>query len=266
MSKKFVVPLSYQELFEGAADYHNFDKPSTEELLKNVTFKAASLNAQAPIFYVGDYTLGKYVYLDPSCEILLGYSKEYIAEAGQNFYNNIIHPTDFAIFNKHIFPKNIGFLQSQPLGERYKYSCSYNYRVKVKAGHQLTVLQRATYYLHPQTGHPLASVGFIIDITHFKEGTKVIHTIEKIDRSFGALSADPVFKAVYYPEKDAGSLTKRESEILQLIANGLTSKEISDRLFLSVHTVNNHRKSLLRKTNCSTVSGLISYAAKNNLI
>lgn len=42
-------------------------------------------------------------------------------------------------------------------------------------------------------------------------------------------------------------LTKRETEILRLIQKGLLSKEIADRLCVSIHTVNIHRQNLLRK-------------------
>jgi PAS domain-containing protein len=217
------ISNSYAELFELAGNYHNFPKPSADHLLQNMGYRALSLNAQAPIFYAGDYTQGKYLYLDPSCELLLGYNKEYIASAGQHFFNSLIHPADYRIFNTHVFPENMRFLQHQPAAERLNYSCSYNYRVKVRAGHYITVLQRSTYYLHPITGHPLASVGFIIDISHFKEGSSIVHTIERIDRNFSVLSAEPVLKAVYYPDKEVSLLSKRETEILQLIVAGSTS-------------------------------------------
>jgi DNA-binding CsgD family transcriptional regulator len=263
---EFLISASYQDLFEQASSYHSFPKPTAEMLLQKMGYKTISLNAQAPIFYAGDYTKGQYLYLDPSCELLLGYNKEYIASAGQHFYNNLIHPSDYKIFNVDIFPQNIRFLKKQPLADRLNYSCSYNYRLKVRSGNYIMVLQRATYYLHPETGHPLASVGFIINITHFKEGTSIVHTIERIDRNFSTLSAEPVFKAVHYPDIKNGLLSKRESQILQLIYNGLNSKEIADRLYLSVHTINNHRKNILRKTNTSNITETIRYAQTNGLL
>jgi DNA-binding CsgD family transcriptional regulator len=120
--------------------------------------------------------------------------------------------------------------------------------------------------LHPVTGHPLASVGFVIDITHFKEGTKIIHTIERIDRNFSVLSAEPVYKMVYYPDKNSDLLSKREVEILQLIYEGLSSQKISEKLFVSIYTINNHRKNILHKTNCNNTSELLGYALKNGLL
>lgn len=52
-------------------------------------------------------------------------------------------------------------------------------------------------------------------------------------------------------------LTNREFEILKLIASGLNSKQIADKLFLSVHTVNTHRRNILNKTDMEHISDLI---------
>lgn len=55
-------------------------------------------------------------------------------------------------------------------------------------------------------------------------------------------------------------LSNREKEILQLIANGKTSKEISESLFIAKTTVDTHRKNMIRKLNLSSGSELIKYA------
>lgn len=55
-------------------------------------------------------------------------------------------------------------------------------------------------------------------------------------------------------------LSKREREILQLIANGKTSKEISSELFIAKSTVDTHRKNMIRKLNLSNGNELIKYA------
>ena len=61
-------------------------------------------------------------------------------------------------------------------------------------------------------------------------------------------------------------LTKRELDVLVLIAKGLMNKEIADKLNISIHTVISHRKNVTRKTNIKSVAGLAMYALMNNLI
>jgi DNA-binding NarL/FixJ family response regulator len=62
------------------------------------------------------------------------------------------------------------------------------------------------------------------------------------------------------------NLTKRELEILQLIAEGFTDAEIADKLFISQRTVNGHRASLIAKTGSRNTVNLLTYAIKNGLV
>ena len=61
-------------------------------------------------------------------------------------------------------------------------------------------------------------------------------------------------------------LTQRELEILQLVAEELTSEMIAEKLFISPRTVETHRKNIIAKTNSNTLVGLIKYAVRNDLI
>lgn len=61
-------------------------------------------------------------------------------------------------------------------------------------------------------------------------------------------------------------LSSREIEIVRLIAQELTSTEISRKLFISEHTVETHRKNIARKTGVKTVVGLLNYAREHGLI
>ncbi len=62
------------------------------------------------------------------------------------------------------------------------------------------------------------------------------------------------------------NLSKREIEILKLICQENTNKEIAEQLFLSVRTIEGHRNRLLLKTNSKNTAGLVMYAIINNII
>lgn len=61
-------------------------------------------------------------------------------------------------------------------------------------------------------------------------------------------------------------LSSREKEVLQLIADGMTNPQIATKLFLSMHTVDSHRKNLLTKFAVNNTASLIKLAAKYNLV
>lgn len=61
-------------------------------------------------------------------------------------------------------------------------------------------------------------------------------------------------------------LTSREREILQLIAEGYTSKEIAKQLFISIKTVTSHRQNIIQKLDIHDIAGLTRYAIEKGLI
>jgi len=61
------------------------------------------------------------------------------------------------------------------------------------------------------------------------------------------------------------NLTKRELEILSLVAQAKSNAEIADGLFISPQTVGAHRKNIMRKLNISTTAGLVRFAIENQL-
>ena len=62
------------------------------------------------------------------------------------------------------------------------------------------------------------------------------------------------------------TLSKRESEVLELISLGLTTKEIAESLFLSDHTIISHRKNLLIKMDVKNTAGLVRRAFEKGLL
>ena len=61
-------------------------------------------------------------------------------------------------------------------------------------------------------------------------------------------------------------LTKREIEVLKLIAEGLTNPEIASRLYLSARTVDTHRTNLMRKLKIHDIAGLVTYAITRSIM
>lgn len=61
-------------------------------------------------------------------------------------------------------------------------------------------------------------------------------------------------------------LTEREIEIVRLIANELSNKQIADKLFISERTVESHRKNIFRKAGAHTVVGVVRYAMDHKLL
>ena len=61
-------------------------------------------------------------------------------------------------------------------------------------------------------------------------------------------------------------LSEREQEVLKLIVKEHSNQEIADQLFISLRTVDAHKRNLLEKTGAKNIAGLVVYAINNNLI
>lgn len=88
-----------------------------------------------------------------------------------------------------------------------------------------------------------------------------------------SVSHKVVEKLMQFPKKGAkitnasyDTLTSREQEIMVLLAEGLSSKEIAEKLFISPKTVDNHRTNILRKLNLHSTIELIRYASRLGII
>jgi DNA-binding NarL/FixJ family response regulator len=74
------------------------------------------------------------------------------------------------------------------------------------------------------------------------------------------------------PEAEAGGpceglkISSREAEIIRYVAEGLTNKEIADKLYLSAHTVTTHRKNIMSKLGVNNTAGLVLFAIRNNIV
>ena len=100
----------------------------------------------------------------------------------------------------------------------------------------------------------LAHCDFVLDITSSK--AILMHNFVQFIAKMGLINN----------EKDSGSISERESDVLRLVALGYTNNEISERLFISVHTVMTHRKNITRKLGIKTVAGLTVYSILNKLV
>ncbi|HET6993104.1 MAG TPA: response regulator transcription factor [Bacteroidia bacterium] len=61
-------------------------------------------------------------------------------------------------------------------------------------------------------------------------------------------------------------ISERETEIIRLVSEGFTNKEIADKLFLSAHTVTTHRKNIMAKLGVNNTAGLVLFAIRNNIV
>lgn len=88
---------------------------------------------------------------------------------------------------------------------------------------------------------------------------KILETIHSVD-------IDPNADDIESFSCEPINLSLREQEIITLIAEGMTNTVIAERLFLSPHTVNTHRKNIMQKLGVKNTASIVMYAVKSNLV
>lgn len=221
------------------------------------------LNHSVPMIYLLDYTTCKYAFVSNQCDALgLPYKK--MMGGGIDFVIDRYHPADLKLFSDHIFPDRLKMLKDIPADEHKDHIFSFNYRIKNSSGEYVNIIQRNSFIQSDENGNPLLSLGVVTNIDHFKEASPVIQLMEKVDPGTG--SVELVTKNSYYLHEEDKIFSKREQEVLLYLAEGLTSKQIADKLFISEHTIINHKRNMHHKSNTQNNAALINFAFRQHLL
>lgn len=139
--------------------------------------------------------------------------------------------------------------------------------IKLQASNILVVTNEV------EKGHiqNLLSLGVKGIVTKRCSQTEIIHAIESVAKS-NRFFCNSILEIVMAPHEEVGQnceptdLSKREFEVLELIAKGFRTADIAEKLFVSIHTINSHRKNILKKLKLKSPAQLIVYAIESKLV
>jgi PAS domain S-box-containing protein len=185
---------------------------------------------------------------------LLGYTNEELGNDEADWMN-LINPRDLESFSQ----KLAAHLQ----GETANFENEH--QLRHKDGHWVSVEAKGKVTLRDNDHNPLRMVGTILDISQRKrlneEGLDLLKRVETLIRE--GSSRSPVKSQ---NGKPAESLTKRQRQILGMIAAGMTSAEIGKQLHLSTQTVISHRRNLMAKLDLHSTAEVTRYAIDHHLL
>lgn len=240
------------------------------DVSKNDPFKGPSLKLKKPKEMLNFFSVGSFYYyyfnlataefefISPEIEEVLGYDPKTLTAIE---FMDGIHPEDKPYFIQ-FENASIEFFKSLDSNQFMRYKIQYDYRVKTKSGAYKRILHQLMILEFNEKKGVLRSLGIHTDISHIKkDGTPVL--------SFIGFENDPSYFDVFGKENSlklaptTPLFSKREKEVLKFIVEGKTSLSMAEELFISLHTVNAHRKKILEKSGCKTVAELISKTIHN---
>lgn len=115
--------------------------------------------------------------------------------------------------------------------------------------------------------------GYILKNSGRKELITAINTLMNGENYFSDEVKNVIIKELIRKKTNQGKisgeiipLTPRELDVLRYIIDEHTNQEIAEKLFISIRTVDAHRRNLLEKTGSRNTAGLVKFAIKNNLL
>ncbi|WP_319500812.1 LuxR C-terminal-related transcriptional regulator [uncultured Draconibacterium sp.] len=237
--------------------------PVKSELYLNIIEQVVNIFTPGRFYYyIMNFETLEMDYVDSRIETVLGVNtKDWSLER----LFELVHPEDQEqMYRKE--EKAVEFtLNRISKDEILKYKVVYLLRLRHANGNYKTILQQSKALTLSEDGKVQQVLGIHTDVTHLN--MEIDHKISFIGDglpSYYSLSTDDDF---YPVELDYHKLfTSREKEILGNIAKGKTFGEIAEILNISPHTINTHKKNILKKTDCNNTTELIARCVREGVI
>lgn len=208
-------------------------------------------------FFIIDLLNFTNIYTSKSTDKILGFKMD---KYPFMFGLSLIHPDDKSIIYKAII-KSIAIIELMIINKVpvYEYVFNLTYRLQTSNGSYLKFLNQNSCYRVEEKTNLLYFISSFTDITF-------LNTPNDVHLSITGPKSD-LFK---FPDDELIHLlenipifSKRENEILRLMYEGKTTKEISEILNISFLTAQTHRKNMLQKSGCKNSSQIISFWRRN---
>ncbi len=202
----------------------------------------------------------KYDFVSSNFKNIVGYNIEVIKKQGPNFFMSLFHPDDLKLWLHEIKDFMEKTVTDFTLTERKKLLYTYNFRLKNINNSYINLIAHLTPIEFDTSGKPFMAIAHYT-VTSEEKDKPMIGSIKKMNKNN---VYETVFYKNYSKENITNPLTKREIDIIQELALENSSKEIGQRLFISSHTVDQHRRNILKKLKFRSTGELIQHCKSNN--
>ena len=189
--------------------------------------------------------------IDPSC---------YLAETGMEYSVSRIHPNHITALMQ-VNRRFMNYYADNNKKGTNDVSLCINYLHRNGNDEYVQVLQRLVVLEVSDNGMPALTLYFINYVGHIKKSNSLSGVIVEPNK-VTIFNFDPD-KNCFDP---AVTISDQEKKIIQMLSQGLDSRTMSKKLKISPHTVNTHRRNLIKKTECLDTTGVVAFAKLINLI
>lgn len=230
-----------------------------QSILKKSKSKGRSIDSiktfpltNAQCLYVLDFQKQAVVF-QKNATVLLGYSEE---EFTSELIHSYIHPDDEDMVHR-LIRAAVSYVRDRPAFEDGVFSLTY--RIRKKEGSYIKVLRQSSVFEIDQNGMMISNLSIISDIGFINSG-------QNVDWTFSTKDYDETLFNDYVGAQYEKYFTPRELQIIHWINEGLSSKDIAIKNSISSHTVDTHRRKILKKAGCKNTIELLNFCNKTGVL
>lgn len=211
-------------------------------------------------FIVINTSRKSYEFISHNFKAILGHDMTLMKNIGPKYFLSFFHPDDLPVWLK-VSKELMEFITEKvDVENRKKLLFTYSFRIKNSRDKYQNILAHLTPIEFDSFGIPVMAISHY---TLVGEGE-----YRPLIGSIKILNNKNVYETIFYKnysqEAISNKLSKREIDIIQELALDKSSKEIADRLCISHHTVDQHRRNILKKLKFKSTGELIQYCKTNN--
>lgn len=249
----------FQEIFSTHKEYEG---TVIEKHIQKLRELDEYLPPMQSFFNVSNTSKQVYEFVSKNFEYTLGLDREKMKTIGVPYWFSHFHPDDLPIWLNALEDLMIFTMTQVKKEDRPKLTYTWNFRVKNAQGEYFNSIEHQSPTYFDEEGKPIIGIAHCT-ITGKPEPKPIIGVVK-------ILNDNNEYETIYYKnysQKLLGPpLTNRELDIIRLIALNNSSKQIAEKLFISHHTVDSHRKNILKKLNMNSVVELVTYSINNQIL
>lgn len=256
--KKETIDL-FKEIFETNKEFKNTIIEDHINKLREFD-KYFPLNESFSI--LTNTTTQNHPFVSKNFEYTLGLDRSKMATIGVPYWFSHIHPDDLCTWMNALEDLMVFTMTRVKREDRNRLTYTWNYRVKNNKGDYLNLLEHQTPTYFDEFGKPVIAIAHATIVGKGKY-KPVIGTVKMLNnnKEYETLYYKNYSQKLLLPE----SISRREQDVIRLLALNNTSKQIGEKLFISSHTVDGHRRNILRKLKFKSTQELVQYCLVNQL-
>lgn len=247
--KNFNIHEEYHQIFE---TYPNI---KLEDHISKLIELDQFLPYNSTFYCITNTVKQSFEYVSKNFKACTGLDPKLMLDGGMEYFWTLFHPADIELWI-NCLKELMEFTMSELSDDQRRHmSYTWNYRIKNGNGEYVNIVQNTTPLQFDDNNKP------IIGLAHYTVLNEHINL--NICASAKILNTKNEYETLFFKNMSSMNLlegiSKRERDVVRLLVRKKTSEEIADNLNISKHTVDTHRRNILKKLNVNSTAELTAY-------